>query len=248
MAGLPGALLAMLTLADLAPLEGGVKVTEIVQVSVGAREVTQLLICEKEGTLAPVRLTALMVRVAPPVLVTVIIRALLETPSPSLPNAMLAVLRESAGPLVPVPVMGTAVGLPGALLTMLRLADLAPVDVGVKVTKIVHWIAGVTGVVQLLVVMAKEGTLAPVRVTELMTRFAVPELSTVIICAVLEVPTVWLPNATEAGTVIAGVPACEIAGINSRFRASSASERRGKVVGIMATFPWEREFLAAIIA
>jgi hypothetical protein len=40
-----------------------------------------------------------------------------------------------------------------------------------------------------LLVSENEGTLAPIRVAELTSRFAFPELRTVIICAVLGVPT-----------------------------------------------------------
>ena len=187
-AGLPVALLTMLTLADLAPIDGGVNVTMIVQVPLGAMAVLQLLLLEKEGTLAPSRLTELTLSVEVPVLVTVIAWALLEVPSTWLPNGMLVGLSDNVGAAMPVPVRVTTVGLVGALLTMLMLADLAPAPPGVKVTNIVHCVAGSTGVVQLLV-SENEGTLAPIRVAELTSRFALPELRTVIMCAVLAVPT-----------------------------------------------------------
>jgi hypothetical protein len=123
----------------LAPADGGVNVTEIVQVPLGAIAEPQVLSCEKAGTLAPVRLTVLMLKAAVPVLVTVITWAVLATPTAWLPNAMLVVLSDSAGaPLLPVPVSVTAAGLPAALLAMLTLADLAPADGGVKVTEIVQ--------------------------------------------------------------------------------------------------------------
>src|SRR5271154_3573504 len=178
----------MLTLADLAPADGGVKVTEIVQVPLGAIAEPQVLSCEKAGTLAPIRLTVLMLKAAVPVLVTVMTWAVLATPTAWVPKAMLVVLSDSAGaPLTPVPVSGTAVGLLLALLTMLTLADLAPAPAGPNVTEIVQVPLGAMAEPQVLVV-EKEGTLAPPRLTELMFSAEPPVLVTVIRCAGLEVP------------------------------------------------------------
>jgi hypothetical protein len=197
--GLLLALLTMLTLADLAPAPAGPNVTEIVQVPLGAMAEPQVLVVEKEGTLAPPRLTELMFSAEPPVLVTVIRCAGLEVPVAWLPKATLLGFSDTiGGGATPVPVIGTEAGLPVALLTMLTLADLAPIDGGVNVTMIVQVPLGAMAVLQLLL-LEKEGTLAPSRLTELTLSVEVPVLVTVIEWALLEVPSTWLPNGMPVG-------------------------------------------------
>ena len=117
--GLVAALLTMLMLADFAPAERGVNVAKIVQVPLAATGDPQVLLVENDGTLAPASVTLLMLSAAVPVLVTVMCCAMLGTPMVWLPNGMLGGITEIAGAaLMPVPVSGTEVGLPAALLIL----------------------------------------------------------------------------------------------------------------------------------
>src|SRR5580658_969896 len=66
--GLPKALSAMDSLAVNAPTAAGVKVTEIVQLAPAASVAVQVLVWPKSAALVPVMVTAMPVRVAPPLL------------------------------------------------------------------------------------------------------------------------------------------------------------------------------------
>lgn len=81
------------------------------------------------------------------------------------------------------------------------LADFAPMVVGLKVTLMVQVAPGMT--VPQLVVWANCVGLVPVRVTPDITRFALPMLLIVIVCATETVPFVTEPKASEVGETTA---------------------------------------------
>jgi hypothetical protein len=138
--GLPGALLAMLTEAVFAPDPGGLNVTPILQEPPAATAAVQpLLAIENAAVFAPVSVTPPTDSDVVPVLCTVIVCAVLVVPPAWLANDRLVGLADIVGPpTTPVPDRPTSVGLPGALLTMLRLADFAPVPGGLNVTPILQ--------------------------------------------------------------------------------------------------------------
>ena len=69
--GAPGALSAILTVAERPRMAVGVNVTVIEQVPLGATGLTQVLVCAKSPGLAPVTEMLVMVKLALPVLVSV---------------------------------------------------------------------------------------------------------------------------------------------------------------------------------
>jgi hypothetical protein len=76
---------------------------------------------------------------------------------------------------------------------MLSEAARVPLAVGVKVTLIVHLLLAANALPQVLV-WAKSPALVPVIARLVMLKAAVPVLLRVMACAVLLVPTDWLPN------------------------------------------------------
>jgi hypothetical protein len=182
-AGLPDALLAMLTEAVFAPDPGGLNFTPIVQVAPAATAAEQpLLPIEKAAVLAPVSVTPLTVSDVVPVFLTVIVCAVLVVPPAWVPNDRFVGLTDTVGPAAtPVPDRPTSVGLPGALLAMLNEADFAPDPGGLNVTPILQKPPAAIAAVQPLLVIENATVFAPVNVTPLTDNDAVPVLCTVIV-------------------------------------------------------------------
>ena len=97
----------------------------------------------------------------------------------------------------PVPERLTTVGEPGAFDTILRLAALVPVVVGLKVTETVQDALGAT-VVQPFVGVKEEASV-PVTVTPVTDRLAVPKFVTVTTEATLCVLIGWLTKVRLVG-------------------------------------------------
>jgi hypothetical protein len=133
--GLPGALSVMLSVAEKVPAAVGVKMTLMVQLAPGAMvaPLPQLLVCVNSEALVPVLLIRLTVRLAPPELVTVTGRVLVE---PTCVDGKVNDVGErvTAGPLVAVPVMAMLCGLPVTLSVTLSDAEKLPAAVGAKAT------------------------------------------------------------------------------------------------------------------
>ena len=89
---------------------------------------------------------------------------------------------------VPVPEKATVCGLPPALSVIARLADLAPIALGLKTILMLQLLPRATDVPQLLVWL-KSLLVAPVMEIPKIVRAAFPLLVSVTLCAVLELPT-----------------------------------------------------------
>src|SRR5262249_14966974 len=132
LAGLPGALLPITSVAFCAPAWVGVKRIARVCVPPGASgPIPPLGSAVKAGASGPVRVILLIVNAAVPVLLRVMFcTALPLTVTP--PKLRLAALTLSAGMPTPVPLRGTLRGLPGALLVITNEACRLPGEVGEK--------------------------------------------------------------------------------------------------------------------
>jgi len=202
--GLPVALSVMVTVPLAAPAAVGEKVTLIVQVALAAIDaLVQELVSAKPALAA----TALTVKAALPLLVTVTVCALLVVPFSWLPKEREVGDKETPGPVaaVPVPVTATVWGLPGASSVKVSEPVLAPAAVGVKITLIVQVAPTASEPPQLLagvVVAAK----SPPAATLVTFSVAIPEFVSVTVCAALGVPTAWLANVRLEGVSAAKEP------------------------------------------
>jgi hypothetical protein len=129
-------------------------------------------------------------KVALPVLLRVTFLAALVVVSLTAAKVSEVGEREATG-TVPVPERETEGAVPGALLVTLREAVRVPRAVGVKVTLMVQdaLTASVLDPVGQLLIWAKSPGFVPLSAMLVMLRGAVPVLVTVIVCAVLVVPT-----------------------------------------------------------
>jgi len=139
--------------------------------------------------------------VLPPVFVIVSGSGLLVEFTPCEPNDKLVADNDATGAAgaVPLPASVTWCGLPLALSLMLSVADLEPVKAGVNFTLMVAvppLAATLNGVG---VVVEKSPGFAPVKTRLLTVSVAVPMFVTVISCAALATPCVWLPKFTAVG-------------------------------------------------
>ena len=157
-----------------APRTAGVKVALSLQVLPTAT-VPQVPRLAVNG--APLVVTAVMTSGRVPVFVTRTVLVVLVLVR-LVPKATLAIVAVVVG-ITPVPLTGTLVGDAAALEVMSTLADFKPVVVGAKVTLMVHDPAGATGPKQPLATAVNEVASAPVTVTLLTTRAALPVLLTV---------------------------------------------------------------------
>src|SRR6266581_5927541 len=115
---------------------------------------------------------------------------------------------------MPVPPRATVCGLSVALSVKIRLALRAPVVPGVTVMVIVQELpaARVLVLAGQVLVCAKSAAFVPVSAMLLMLKDVVPLLVSVTVCAVLSIPTFWLPKFTlvgfrlTAGAAITPVP------------------------------------------
>jgi hypothetical protein len=195
--GVSAALSLIVRVASREPVAKGVKVTLTEQVPLGATLTLEQLsaaVLAKSAALLPPRLTVLIFNVAVPLLVTVKVRAILVVPTGWLPKPRLVTERLTAG-ATPVPERLTVWGVSAALFVMLRVASREPVAEDVKVTPTEQVPLGVTlAPEQSSAVLAKSAALLPPRLTVLIFNVAVPLLVTVTVCAILVVPTSWLPK------------------------------------------------------
>jgi hypothetical protein len=184
--------------------DAGVKVTEIVQVADAASVAPQVLAeIAKSLGFAPVSVMELMFNVALPGLVSVADIAGAVDPTVVLGKASVACDRTACGRVgVPVPVREDVWGEPAALSAMLRDALKLAAEAGVKLTEILQLDPAASEEPQALV-SAKSLGLAPVMLTPVMLRAAVPGFESTTTCALLVVLTAWLPKGTVAGVSVA---------------------------------------------
>jgi hypothetical protein len=171
----------MLTVAERAPVAVGLNVTLIAQFAFAASVAGltgHVFVCAKSPALAPVMLTPVIVSAAVPLFVNVTACMPLVLPTFCEANVSDTGASVTAGVFAaaPVPARPTACGLPVALSAMLTLAARAPVAVGLNVTLIAQFafaasVAGLTGHV---FVCAKSPAFAPVMLTPVIVRAAVP--------------------------------------------------------------------------
>lgn len=148
--GLPAALSAMDNEPVSVPAKVGLKITEIEQVPATAIEAGQLLVWVK----SPNAVILLIVSGAEPELITVTtcaVQLLHAAFTTWLGNVRLAGERVMAAAVIPVPAKETVCGLPVALSVMVIVPVRAPATVGVKITEIVHVLAGATDAPQVFV-------------------------------------------------------------------------------------------------
>jgi hypothetical protein len=189
----------MLSVAMNSPVDVGVNVTPIVQLALAAKVPVGLhafvpLASAKLLLFVPVIEKLVKVTGPVPVLVTVTFCAGLVEFIGCDANVRLLGVTVTVGAVVvvPVPVSGTACGLPVALSATLIAPVRVPAAVGLNVTLIAQWalaasVAGLTGQV---LVSAKSPLFVPVTVIPVMVNAVVPVLVNVTLCAALVVPTV----------------------------------------------------------
>lgn len=171
----------------------GLKVTVIVQDDPAATPAVQLLVCEK----SPLAVTALTVKVAVPVLLTLTDCVALLFPT-STPLKLRLAGESRAAEATPVPVKGTLCGLPAALSVMLSEEEALPVFVGVKVMLIVQLAFEARVFPQVLV--CANSPLLPLTILMFDNNSDdVPVLVSVTACALLLTPTLWLPKLRLVG-------------------------------------------------
>jgi hypothetical protein len=148
--GLPLALSLTETDAVRAPATVGVKTALMVQLPPAATDEPQVLVCEKSPGSAPVIVMLEIDSVALPVLNNVMPLGALLTPTASLGNVTLEVLKLTVA-AVPVPESDAVCGLPVALSLTETEACRVPEAAGVNVTLIVQLVAAARELPQLLV-------------------------------------------------------------------------------------------------
>ena len=109
---------------------------------------------------------------------------------------------------VPVPVRLTLSGLLAALVVNVKLAVLAPVEVGEKTTLIEHEDAAARVPAQVLPLVLNWFRFTPVSAMLVIVRVAFPGLVSVTVWFPLDVPCVWFPKAMLVGLrdTVAAVP------------------------------------------
>lgn len=106
---------------------------------------------------------------------------------------------------LPVPDSATECGLPLALSAMFKVADRAPVPLGVKTTLMVAVPPLGATLIGVNVVVVKSEEFVPPNERLLRVSVAVPGLVTVISCAALLTPGAWAPKVSDVGfRLIAG--------------------------------------------
>ena len=193
---------AMVMFATRWPAPRGEKATLIVHETFGAKGPLQVLAVNmKSPGLAPLRRTEEICSVAPPALVTVMLCAALTLPCAVVTNVRLPGVSVTAGwGAVPLPVSGTACGLPGALSLTVSDACRRPGPAGEKTMLIVQVLFGDRTVgMEQLGIAANSEAFTPVSVRELRLRPWSPVSVKVTSREPLDCPTVMLPKFSEAG-------------------------------------------------
>jgi hypothetical protein len=187
--GLLMALSAKVSVPVAAPSATGVKVTPTVQVAPAAMPVPQVLLETANG---PPAGTEMLVNVSTVLrrLVTVTVFAALVLPSARVPK--LKLVAEKVTGALPLPDTET-VCVP-TLSVIVRTPEAEPTAVGEKTTEMVHDAAGAMLPLQVLVWMN-----GPVTATFVICSGPVPELCTVKLRAVLEVPMTCEEKESDAG-------------------------------------------------
>jgi hypothetical protein len=191
--GLLIALSAKVSVPVTAPSVAGAKVTPTVQVAPAAMPVPQVLLAMANGppltTEMPVNVSTVLRR-----FVSVTVFAALVLPSASDPK--LKLVAEKVTGALPFPDRLT-VCVP-ALSVIVRTPAAEPTTVGEKTTAMVHDAAGAMLPLQLFVWVN-----GPVIATLLTCSGPVPELCTVTLLALLELPMICEENAIDAGAMVA---------------------------------------------
>ena len=200
--GLPEASSAMLTLALLAPVAVGPKLTPKLQLEPAFKELAPNAQAVpvvgaprlKSPGFVPVRVMPVMLSGAVPLLVIITFVTALCVLTTCVPKGTLVGARVTAE-AVPVPVSGTVCGLAGASSATLMFADLAPVAVGLKVTPTAQLELTVSELApnaQAVPVVGaprvKSPVFVPVRVMPVMFSVAVPLFVIVTLVVALVVP------------------------------------------------------------
>jgi len=173
------------------PTVAGEKVTPTVQLAPAATLVPQVLLATANGPLTPLAATLLTVSVAFRRFVSVIVRVELVA-STTLPK--LKLVGENVTGALPLPESVT-VCVP-ALSVIVTLPEAAPTTVGANDTWMVHDAAGAIGALQLLVWL--NGAVATTFET---CSGPVPLLSTVMVRALLVVPTTCIEKESDVGVI-----------------------------------------------
>jgi len=226
--GLPLALSVMLSEAARLPAAEGVNSTAIVQLAPALTELPQVLVWEKSPALVPVKARLVILTLVLPVLVRVTACDELVTSTGWLPKARLLTERLTVGVLLaPVPVRRTVWGLLVALSAMETEAVWLPLAKGVKVTLMVQFAPAATELAHVLV-CAKPVAFVPVTARPEMVRAALPVFVSLMVCALLVVPTAWLAKVKLiADKLTAGA---EAAATPVPFRSTVQVERLGVLV------------------
>jgi hypothetical protein len=153
----------------------------------------QLLTCEK----SPVAITLVIVKLAVPVLLSVIGTPALVDPTNTPLKLILAGDSVAIG-ATPVPLIGTLCGLPLALSVIFTVDDRLPVLVGVKITLIVQ--AALADKDDGQVFVSEKSTVFALDILMPVTdNDTVPVLVRVMTWAELPTPTCWLPKLKLVG-------------------------------------------------
>jgi len=201
--GEPVAESVMVSVADLAPAETGVKIMEMLQAVPTARDGPQLFDCAKSSAWAPVTPMAANVTAAAPLFVRVMDWAADRLPAARLPKAKdpALMLRLRVG--MPVPDNDTCCGEPLAESVIARLADFAPMETGAKKIEMLQAAPAASEVPQLFD-CAKSSACPPVTAIEANVTAAVPPFVRVMGCDAELVLVSWLPNARFVGDTVIG--------------------------------------------
>ena len=179
--GLPLALSVMLSAAVRVPLAAGVNKIAMVQVPPAATAGLQVSTSVKSPASAPVKAMLEMLKLAPPVLLSVTTCEELTMSTASFPkDRVVGESLAAALALPPVPERLTLCGLPVALSVTVTAAVRVPAAAGLKVTLIVQLAPAATLDPQLLV-SAKSLALVPETAMLVTLRAALPELVRVIV-------------------------------------------------------------------
>lgn len=202
--GEPAALSVTVSVALKLVTDAGVKVTVIEQIDPAASDVPQLLVSEKSLGLAPPMVMLLMVSAALPVFDSVAACEALLVPLVVLKLSEAGVSEAmGAGGAVPVPLSVTPCGDPVALSVTETEAVSLPGIVGANFTAMVQVAFAAKGLVLTqLSLSTKFAALVPVTAIAVTKSGAVPEFFRTTFCAVLVVPSVWLPKLSTAGVSV----------------------------------------------
>jgi hypothetical protein len=206
--GLFVALSAIESVAVMAPVAAGVKVTLILHEVWAAREAPQVFAeMAKALALVPVMVSPESVMAVLSLFVSVTVFAALVLLTPCLPKAR--VVTEVVAWATPVPVRETVCGLFVALSAIESVAVMAPVAAGVKVTLILHEVWAAREAPQVFAEMAKALALVPVMVSPESVMAVLSLFVSVTVFAALVLLRPCLPKESAVGVNVACASADE---------------------------------------